>query len=201
MRAPAIRDELLAMAAEDHRVRATLVADGSLFAGYHPAMEAVHRRNAARLTRILDACGWPGVGLVGRDGEEAAWLIVQHAIGTPDLMRRGLALLEAAVQAGEAPAWQPAFLMDRIRTLEGRPQLYGTQFDFDAAGELSPLPLEDPAGVDQRRQAIGLEPLATRTATLRAQAQHEGERPPEDFDRRQREMRAWAIAVGWQPSR
>jgi hypothetical protein len=54
-----LRDELLAMAAEDRAVRAELAADGSLFAGYHPRMEAVHRRNAARLTEIIEAHGWP----------------------------------------------------------------------------------------------------------------------------------------------
>ena len=34
----ALRDELVAMAEEDQRVRAELASDGSLFDGYHPRM-------------------------------------------------------------------------------------------------------------------------------------------------------------------
>ena len=201
MREPTLRDELLAMAAADRRLREALAADGSLFAGYHPEMAALHRRNAGRLAVILDAHGWPGVGLVGAEAEEAAWLVAQHAIGDPALMRRALTLLEAAAVAGDAPVAQPAFLTDRIRTLEGRPQLYGTQFDWDAAGELSPLPLDDPPGVDERRRRVGLEPLGVRTATLRGRARRDGERPPADRAGRQREMDDWAMAVGWRSRR
>jgi len=49
-----LQDELLAMAEEDRRVRAELAADGSLFDGYHPKMQAVHDRNAARLTAVIE---------------------------------------------------------------------------------------------------------------------------------------------------
>ena len=86
----ALRDELVAMAEEDQRVRAELAAEVSLFDGYHPTMQAIHDKNAVRLTEIIEQHGWPGRGLVGEDGARAAWLILQHAIGHPDLQRRGL---------------------------------------------------------------------------------------------------------------
>jgi hypothetical protein len=38
-----LREELLVMAAEDPAGRAELAADSSLFQGYHPRMQAVHR--------------------------------------------------------------------------------------------------------------------------------------------------------------
>lgn len=63
-----LRDELLAMKERDLRTRARLAEDGSLYDGYHPEMEAVHRENAARLSQIIDEHGWPGPGLVGEDG-------------------------------------------------------------------------------------------------------------------------------------
>jgi len=190
--------ELQEMAAEDLRVRSALAADGSLFDGYHPAMEAVHRRNAARLGQILDAHGWPGPSLVGPEAAHAAWLILQHAIADPPLQRRGAALLEAA-PAGEVPRVELAMLQDRIRTLEGRGQLYGTQLDWDAEGRLSPQPIESPEGVDRRRAAIGLGPLAEDVRRRRAEAAQAGERPSADWDRRRREMEAWARRVGWRP--
>lgn len=45
----ALAAELLALEAEDLRVREELVRDGTLFDGYHPRMREVHERNAYRL--------------------------------------------------------------------------------------------------------------------------------------------------------
>ncbi len=185
------------MAEEDLRVRSELAADRSLFQGYHPRMREVHDANAARLRTILDSRGWPGERQVGREAAKAAWLIVQHAIGQPAFQRRTLALVQAAVSRGDAPAVQAAMLEDRIRTFEGRPQRYGTQFDWDPSGQLSPLPIEKPSEVDDRRREVGLEPLEHAVEARRAEARKEGEEAPADWSTRQREMEAWAREVGW----
>ena len=193
----ALRDELLRMARADLALRDALVLDGTLFDGYAPAMAELHRRHNARLADVLAAFGWPGRTLVGEDGAEAAWLVVQHAILDPALMRAAVRLLERAVAAGEADAKHLAMLVDRIRTLEGGPQVYGTQHDWDGNGELSPAPIEDAAGVDARRARVGLEPLAENTRRLRAQSIAEGERAPLDGAERRRAAADWARSVGW----
>jgi hypothetical protein len=192
-----IRSELLALVEEDQRVRAELVAEGSLFDGYHPRMRAVHEANAERLASILNQRGWPGEPCVGPDGANAAWLILQHAIGRPAFQREALEALRLAAARGEVPALQPALLEDRIRTLEGRLQRYGTQFDWDEAGELSPLPVEDPDGVDERRRAIGLGPLDQSIRAQRQAAAAEGERQPGDWHARRHGMEEWLREVGW----
>jgi hypothetical protein len=192
-----IRRELLAMAEQDIRVRSELAADGSLFKGYHPRMQAVHDANAARLAEILDLHGWPGQSLVGADAAEAAWVIVQHAIAHPGLQRRALVAIEAAVAEGEAPAIHAAMLEDRIRCLERRPQRYGTQFDWDAAGEMSPLLVDDAAAVDARRRALGLPSLREDTLARRKSLATSGERQPEDWTARRQEMEEWCRRVGW----
>jgi hypothetical protein len=192
-----VREELLAMAAEDLRVREELAADGSLFHRYHPRMQAVHDANAGRLAAIMDRHGWPGEPQVGADGAEAAWLIAQHAIGQPAVQREALTALREATKRGDAPPLQAAMLEDRIRALEGRPQRYGTQFDWDADGELSPLPIEDPDGVDDRRRMLGLAPLERELAERRRAMTEGRERPPADWPARQGEMEAWLRAVGW----
>ncbi|HXG68543.1 MAG TPA: DUF6624 domain-containing protein [Blastocatellia bacterium] len=197
MPAEGLRKELLEMAAEDRRVREELAADGSLFEGYHPRMEAVHRRNAARLVAIMEEYGWPGCSLVGEDGEEAAWLIAQHAIGDPPLQRRGLELIRQAAAQGETPAWQAAMLEDRIRMFEGKPQLYGTQYDWDENGLMSPCPIEDAERVDERRLAVGLGPLEENTRRVREGVARSKEQPPRDCAARQKEMDEWARVVGW----
>jgi hypothetical protein len=194
-----IRRELLAMVEEDQRVRTELAADGSLFDGYHSRMRAVHDANAARLDAILRHRGWPGEPQVGEEGAKAAWLIVQHAIAQPAIQRAALEALRLGSARGEVPPLQPAMLEDRIRTLEGRPQPFGTQFDWDESGELSPLPLEDPDGIDERRRAVGRGPLADATRRQRAAAAAQGERPPADWGARQRGMEAWLREVGWRP--
>ncbi len=191
----ALRLELLALAADDERVRRLLAKDGRLFDGYAPEMEALHRRNAARLAQLLDAHGWPGRTLASEDGAEAAWRIVQHAIAEPAFQRRCLALLEAAAASGEVPPLQPAMLADRIRYFEGRPQRYGTTVGWDREGRLTPGPLEAPEEVDLRRATLGLPPLA---ASVQATPEGEVEvQPPADPARHVADFEAWARRVGW----
>jgi hypothetical protein len=189
--------ELCEMAQEDHRVRAELAWDVHLFRGYHPRIAEVHSRNAERLREVIELHGWPGRSLVGDRGARAAWLILQHAIAFPELMRTGLELMRAAAAAGEVSAAEVAVLEDRIRVLEGRPQLYGTQHDWDDHGEMSPLPIEDSGKVDERRLAIGLPRLGESTRRVREGTQAVGERPPADLAQRRQESETWARMVGW----
>lgn len=185
-----LRRELVALATEDARVREELAADGSLFEGYHPRMEEVHRGNGLRLATILDEVGWPGRSVVGPEAAEAAWRIVQHAIGDPALQRRCLVLLQDAAARGEAPAWQPAMLEDRIRYFEGRPQIYGTQLEADDEGVLHPYQTEDPERVNERRRTVGLEALSDDLGRIPPRA---------DRARFDSEYRAWLRRVGWRP--
>lgn len=193
-----LRDELLEMARRDQTVRAELVDSGELFdVGYEPRMARVHERNARRLRRIIGSVGWPGTDLVGPDGAEAAWLIVQHAIAEPDLLRRALPLLQTAAREGRASPRDAALLEDRIRFLEGRPQRYGTHFDWDAEGNLSPGAVEDPHGLDDRRRAVGLPPLAEQVEKARSSAASEGDGPPADYEAYAKARDEWAASVGW----
>lgn len=192
----ALREELLAMEAEDIRVRAELLEEGTLGDGYNPRMREMHERNAARLKEIIAAHGWPGHSLVGRDGSHAAWRIIQHAIGDPPFQRSCLGAIEKSVAAGEAPLAQLAFLVDRVRYFEGRPQIYGTHFDWDENGEMNPWPIEDPEHVDERRQRAGLNSIAERTREIREQAAREGD-TGKDREEQKRKYEAWLRETGW----
>ena len=186
-----LRMELLAMREEDLTVRERLLQAGQLEDGYHAEMEAVHIRNAARMREILSQHGWPTRTLVGVDGEEAAWMVVMHAIGDPDLLRKSLAVLENAVSAGEAPAWQFACLADRIAFFEGRPQRYGTQLDWDDEGYNSVYRLEDSEHVNEFRATVGLGPLE------RIGRDGQTVKDPESLRRDRERYEAWARKVGW----
>jgi hypothetical protein len=190
---PDLRRELLAMIAEDDQTRERLARDGSLFDGYHPEMERVHRKNAARLAEIITLVGWPGRSLAGDDGASAAWRTLQHAIGEPELVRSALPLVEEAAARGEADRAELAMLIDRVRAFEGRAQLYGTQYDWDETGTMMVLinGVEAPETVAERRAAMGLPPIEwTRPPPP-------GEPPPRDPRARREEMLAWARRAGW----
>jgi hypothetical protein len=153
--------ELLAMRSEDLRVREEGIASGSIGGQYDPRMEEVHNRNASRLRELMDLHGWPAEDIAGTDGAEAAWLIVQHAIGEPEFQRKVLAILQVCIPLGRVPAWHGAYLEDRIAMYEGRPQRYGTQWlDDPTDGRPRPWTLADPKNVNTLRAAVGLKPLA-----------------------------------------
>ncbi len=171
--------------------------ESKLYHAYPAEIEAIHRKNALRLNKIIDDFGWPGRSLVGEGGMRAAWRIAQNAIGEPQFQRRALACLKAAAKADEAPAWQAAMLEDRIRRSEGRPQIYGTQFEWDDDGQMSPCPVEDPDHVDERRRAVGMMPLATDIRERRNRAAMFNEGPPPELAQRRKELEEWARRAGW----
>lgn len=188
--------ELLAMQRRDFETRSRLQREGKLYGGYADEMQQVHRENAEKLDGIISKHGWPGVALVGIEGCRAAWLIAQHAICTPDLQRKFLVLLSEAVRQADAPQQQLAFLTDRIRFNEMKPQVYGTVLDWNERGELA-CDIEDPSGLDSRRKAVGLRPFQEDLKRHRSEIRAEGGRPPPDFDEYRRKRDAWAKRVGW----
>jgi hypothetical protein len=125
-----IAKEIIELQNADLDLRDKLIQNRQLSDGYNQEMEALHNRNAEILNNIVDKIGYPTVDKVGKEANAAAWLVIQHSIGQPDFMKKCAVLLEKAVAENQADAKQFAYLTDRIAVFEGRPQLYGTQFDF-----------------------------------------------------------------------
>lgn len=123
-------------------------------------LSQVDRDNTAWLKGVVKAQGWPSISKVGRDGAQAAWLLAQHADLDPAFQEEVLTLMQAQVAKGEASGRLLAYLTDRVRLAQDKPQVYGTQFHDTADGKLEPLQMEDPAHVDARRAAVGLESMA-----------------------------------------
>ena len=188
--------ELLALKQRDDEMRSRLVRERRLYEGYAEEMQQVHRENAQRLNEFVEQHGWPGISLVGLEGCRAAWLVAQHAICTPELQRKFHALIGAAAAKGEVPKPQLAYLTDRIRFNEGKPQLYGTVLDWNEQGELSCV-VEDAANLDARRAEMGLPPSERDWERCRKETEAEGGRAPRDMTKRRREQLEWAKSVGW----
>ena len=166
---PDLREELLAMAAADQNLRQAMAAKYADGAPMSPADETLAQTlddaNTARLKELVAEHGWPTVALAGIDGAEAAWLLAQHADRDPAFQKHCLALLIVAAAAGEASQVNVAYLEDRVRLHESRPQLYGTQLRL-VDGRFETGELEDEANVDALRAAAGLGPLSEYVADM-----------------------------------
>lgn len=165
-----LADELIQMMKEDQQVLQALFNAGELPSeSYHPRMKALHEQNASRLKTMIGRHGWPGMSLVGEEASRAAWLVAQHAVSDPEFMAECVGLLEDAVAREDVAGWQLAFLQDRVRTLAGKLQYYGTQFDVDEKGWPTLFPIEEPDTVNERRARLGLNSLEERLEQMIAQ--------------------------------
>lgn len=115
---PALRQELLDMYAADQQARVALMEKlGKTGFNFETAnsirdpqvlllmlLDGVKTTwqdgfHQARLKAIIDRHGWPGKSLVGEDGAQSAWLLVQHADVDLAFQERCLTLMRAAPAA------------------------------------------------------------------------------------------------------
>jgi hypothetical protein len=156
---PGLRRELLRMAEQDQAVREEMTRSGwdHPDPGIAARMAAVDAQNTARVREIFKQHGWPDPGLVGVDGAEATFLLVQHA--EPSFQKEMLPLVEKAFRAGGLRGQSYALLKDRVLVAEGKPQIYGTQTKLKGK-DFIPAPIADEANLDKRRAEVGLQPFA-----------------------------------------
>ncbi|WP_051468199.1 DUF6624 domain-containing protein [Actinomadura oligospora] len=161
-----LRDELLRRVERDQAVRTAVAPGESLSAEAIAEWRAVDADNTAFLKGVIAEQGWPGADVVGERAAQAAWLLAQHADRDVEFQRSCLPLLRAAVEAGQAKPSDLAYLVDRVRVADDRPQVYGTQY-WTQDGVLRPRPIEDPERLDERRAAVGLGPHSDYDRTMR----------------------------------
>jgi len=190
-------ERIIGLRTADFKLRDKLAKSEKLGKGYNEAMEKLHNKNAGILNEIIEKIGYPTIDKVGKEASEAAWLVIQHSIGQPNFMKRCVVQLEKAVSENKANPVNLAYLTDRIAQFEEEQQLYGTQFDWDENGELSPNKFDDIAKVNQRRKSIGLNTLEEQTAIIRRRAKKENQTPPTNFEKRKEEIDEWRKSVGW----
>ena len=130
--------ELIELKNADLDLRDKLMQRGQLGEGYNEEMTNLHNRNANILSEIIDTIGYTIIDKVGKEASKAAWLIIQHSIEQPYFMKKSASFVEMAVKENKGDPKGLAYLTDRIAVFEGRPQRYGTQFDWDENGEMDP---------------------------------------------------------------
>ena len=113
---PALSAELKQMVARDQEARFASI--NSPNPANKAAVGSVDAVNLPRLKSIVAQFGLPSLGMVGREGVQAAWLLTQHADDDPEFQKHVLALIESAATDDVRPG-DVAMLSDRIRIHEG----------------------------------------------------------------------------------
>lgn len=111
--------------------------------------------NLNKVRTILDERGWLGKDIVGPQGNQTLFLVIQHA--DLEIQQQYLPMMREAAENGDANGADLALLEDRVALRMGKKQIYGSQIGRDLeTGEFYVMPLDDPDNVDERRAAVGL---------------------------------------------
>ena len=152
--------ELEKILVDDQSVRGNKSKDDETYARRQQEMDA---QNLVKVEAILQKYGWLGQDIIGSNGNEALFLVIQHS--TPAVMEKYLPIMKAAVLEKKAEATQLALLQDRVNMNQGKKQIYGSQLrsnsqNADGSENWFIYPIEDAQNVDKRRAEIGLRPIA-----------------------------------------
>jgi len=120
-------------------------------------MHYIDSSNLVMVEALIAKHGWPGKDFVGNKGNNAVFLVIQHA----DLavQEKYLPVLQKSVDEGESRPADLALLQDRVLMRQGKRQIYGSQVVFDKEGKQVFYPIEDEKNVNLRRAKMGLQPI------------------------------------------
>lgn len=111
------------------------------------------------LDSLLNQYGcWLGLDLVGWDGDEAAWVIAQHADNFVGFQEKCLRFLQEADQQENTNPHNVAYLYDRIQINKGGHQRYGTQMRI-IDNKVDFIRLEDEHHLEYYRACYQLPPV------------------------------------------
>jgi hypothetical protein len=123
--------ELLARRETDQKYRQLLgkgIYQGSAKDSIRNLMLQTDKDNQNFVKDIIKKRGWLGFDLVGKEGDNAAWLIVQHADNDTIFQQEVLPIIFEACKKSNTNVNNYAYLYDRIKVNTNQNQLYGTQF-------------------------------------------------------------------------
>ena len=132
----------------------------AFFVAYLHRLSALDAENLRTFKALLDRWGWFDQRTWGNEADQDAWVLTQHADADLPFQKRVLGLLEPLIKSGGTSSSNFAYLYDRVAVNDHRLQRFGTQGYCTGPGAWKPRPIEDPAHVDERRNAVGLPPLA-----------------------------------------
>ncbi|MDB5963311.1 MAG: hypothetical protein JWP59_4605 [Massilia sp.] len=122
-------------------------------------LRVVQREHSKRLRKIANKFGWPSITMVGKDGSQAAWLLVQHADADPVWQAEALKMMTGLVASDEVNRPDVAYLTDRLLSNAHKPQMYGTQGTCIGKEMWRPDDIAEPDNVERRREHMKMSTL------------------------------------------
>ena len=119
----------------------------------------------ARLSAILDRITWDELLSLSPRAADQAFSLISHS-GDIAFKQRMIAVFEPMARAGRMRGNNVANLVDDVALSEGRPQVYGTNFEC-RDGVYQPKPTEAPETLNERRAALGMNTIEEYAATMR----------------------------------
>lgn len=116
--------------------------------------DRIDRANSGRLQRILRRISWSELTALSPRAADQAFSIISHSNDVA-FKRRMIAVFEPLARAHEMPGDHFAILVDDVAQAEGRPQVYGTNFNC-RDGLFQPNPTEAPDQLNARRAELGM---------------------------------------------
>lgn len=162
---PELLKELKARVESDQAARRQLVADPKRET-FDRSVHAIDAANLTWLRQLISEKGFPTAAQVGNEGVHLAWILLQHADQDPKLQGALLPVLEKRFAAGELPRNDLARFTDRVLLVSGKPQRYGTQFDW-FSGEFKLPEASRLTEIDSERSRLGLMPLVDYICVIR----------------------------------
>lgn len=89
--------------------------------------------NQIKLDSLIHIYGWLGYNEVGKSGENASFLIAQHADNNLDFQKKCLVLMHEELQKDNIYPPNFALLYDRVKVNSNEAQLFGSQVELDEA--------------------------------------------------------------------
>jgi len=109
------------------------------------------------LKGIIDKYGFPNYDIVGQEGSNNFWLLVQHQDRNPTFQDSVLVKMKIQVDANKASIRNYAYLVDRVKVNTGQKQVYGTQMKLNSEqSSYIPKSVIDPDKLNERRASVGL---------------------------------------------
>lgn len=122
-------------------------------------VRAEQQSQSARMMEILHDTGSPTLGNIGVEAAQAVSILALH--DSLDTLRFVLDIFIDCYEKDKADTYYQAIpsMTDRVRILERKPQVFGTQWELDEQNYPFLPTVEDFERVNDRRAAYDIEPL------------------------------------------
>jgi len=145
------------MVKEDQGIRKKILINKPFSKHVIKKLKEIDTRTTNFMKEVVSNIGLPTISKVGEKASNNAWLLVQHS---PDMkfQKKYLSLLKKNIS--DVKKANIAYLDDRLRVSDGKPQFYGTQLQRNkATGNWEFCEIKDRVNVNERRKEMELSTL------------------------------------------